>query len=151
MAVKNGGLERIRKAVAERPGMLAGEVARAVGIDPSSGLLAYARKVGAVHAAGPHRWQRYYPCQLQAAAADAELRAQAVARRAAVKKADWQVKCLRRKAASAALGRARNTRPKQVVSGRATGTFVVKGVRYTIAPPMPDRWAVDSKAVSSDR
>lgn len=151
MSRKNGGLDRIRAAVAEQPGMLASDLSKAANLDPMSGLLSYAVKIGAVYSAGPHRWKRYYPCPHQAAAADAELRAQADARRDSVKRAHWKIKCLRRKVASAAAGRSRDTRPAQAVQGRATGTFVVAGVKYTIAPPMRDRWADDGKADAGGR
>ena len=154
MPNQNGGLDRIRKVVTERPGMRLGELAQAAGVPPSSGLMAYARKVGAIFVAGPRGFQRYYPTLEMAAERDQAVREEAKAARLEVKRRAWRESALRRKAATAALGRAINTRPGQEVKGQAVGTFVVRGKRITVAPPMPEhRFAVSEapRAIDSSQ
>ncbi len=137
MPSHNGGLARIQRIVHDRPGLRLGELAAAAGVPPSSGLMAYARRIGLVHVAGPRGFQRYYPTVDMAAENDAAVHEEAKRSRLEVKRRAWRESALRRKAATKAAGRSKNTRPSQEVKGQAYGTFTVRGQRMTIAPPPP--------------
>lgn len=146
MAGHNGGLARIQRIVRERPGLRLGELAAAAEVPPSSGLMAYARKVGLVHVAGPRGFQRYYATVELAAENDQAVHEEARQSRLEVKRRAWRENALRRKAATKAAGRSKNTRPGQEVKGEAYGTFTVRGQRITIAPPPPAGRFLDSGA-----
>lgn len=136
MPEKNGGLMRIRRVIHDQPGLRLSELAVAADVPPSSGLMAYARKIGLVHVAGPRGFQRYYPTVEMAADADTAVHEEAKQARIDARRRNWRESSLRRKAATKAAGRSKNTRPGQEVKGQAFGTFTVRGQRITIAPPM---------------
>lgn len=153
MASHNGGLARIQRIVQDRPGLRLAELALAADVPPSSGLMAYARKVGLVHVAGPRGFQRYYPTVEMAAENDAAVHEEAKQSRLEVKRRAWRDSALRRKAATKAAGRSKNTRPGEEIKGQAYGTFTVRGKRFTIAPPPPppgDRFASQDAPATID-
>jgi hypothetical protein len=141
MSAKNGKSARIVAYVAKHPGCTRDNLRDALDVAVNNGLMAYCLNAGLVHAAGPVRWERYYPTAEQAAAAHAAIVAKAAAQRLAKQQAAWRESNLRKMAKRRAQGaRAINTHPRTLVL--APGVTISPDVRVTIAPPMRDRWSV---------
>lgn len=140
--IKNGKAAVIVAYVAAHPGITRLRLRAALGIAPNNGLLGYCVKAGMIHGAGARSTYRLYPTAQQAAEAHARLVAQAVARRAAQKRAAWLRSNLRKRAArQAAGGRSFPTKPGRHGLVLEPGVTLAADVRVTIAPPMRERWA----------
>lgn len=133
--------DRIRDFVTANPGANNAAVREACRCDRAA--LTRALHAGLVHAAGPDGSKRYYPTAELAAAAEAFVTAEAGRRRIDVARRAHAAENERRKAARKAAGCRPGTPRPRAIDAHGRQVFSVGGVRYTVAPPMRDRFAPD--------
>jgi hypothetical protein len=127
--------------VKRNPGCTRAELLRGIGsADEHDALPAYCRRAGLLFVAGPRGSQRYYPDAQSAQDADALVKAQVEARKAAARRKDNLNRLAKLRAQRAAEGRKSvNTRPKQSLVHLEPGVALHPDVKVTRAEPFVDR------------
>lgn len=143
MPAKSGLIARIVAHLREHPGLTCAELGAALDFDHLTGTLTYARKTGAVFAAGPRHWHRYYATRDEAEAMHADLVAQARDHAVERQRVEHRKGNLKRRAQRHAAGvKPVNTRQAELASiTLPPGVVIHPDVRVTVAKPIPDRFA----------
>ena len=155
MPAKTGLIARIVEYLRKHPGRTGAELGAALCFDHLTGTVTYARKTGAIFAAGPMHWQRYFATRAEAEAAHDDLVAQARAHVIERKRIEHRKGNLKRRAQRHAAGvKPANTRQAELASiTLPQGAAIHPDVRVTVAKPIPDRFAPSpgwERAITAD-